>query len=69
MKNSIFEDLFVLELANNHWGDIERGKKIINDFKILLNKRYSNWEKLNTISYMIKDIDIIIDKTDLCTMF
>ena len=27
MKNNIFEDLFVLELANNHWGDIERGKK------------------------------------------
>ena len=25
--DNIFEDLFVLELANNHWGDIERGKK------------------------------------------
>lgn len=39
-------------------------KKIINDFKILLNKRYSNWEKLNTISYMIKDIDIIFEYFD-----
>lgn len=28
----IFENLFVLEAANNHWGDIERGKKIIHDF-------------------------------------
>jgi len=27
-----FENLFVLELANNHWGDIERGIKIIRDF-------------------------------------
>lgn len=27
-----FENLFVLELANNHWGDLERGLKIIRDF-------------------------------------
>ena len=26
--NSIFEDLFVLEIANNHWGSVERGKKL-----------------------------------------
>lgn len=32
MSNNIFEDLFVLELANNHWGKLERGLKIINDF-------------------------------------
>ena len=29
MKNNIFEDLFVLELANNHWGDVERGKSLL----------------------------------------
>jgi len=28
----LFENLFVLELANNHWGDIARGIKIIRDF-------------------------------------
>lgn len=28
----LFEDLFVLELANNHRGNIERGKKIIAEF-------------------------------------
>ena len=27
--NEIFENLFVLELANNHWGSVERGLKII----------------------------------------
>jgi sialic acid synthase SpsE len=27
-----FENLFVLELANNHWGDLGRGLKIIRDF-------------------------------------
>lgn len=32
MKPSPFNDLFVLELANNHWGKIERGLKIIADF-------------------------------------
>ena len=29
---AIFEDLFVLELANNHWGKLSRGVKIIDDF-------------------------------------
>jgi N-acetylneuraminate synthase len=32
MHASIFEDLFVLELANNHWGKLERGLKIIIDY-------------------------------------
>ena len=29
---SIFNDLFVLELANNHWGKLDRGLKIVSDF-------------------------------------
>lgn len=32
MNSNIFENLFVLELANNHWGQIERGKRIIREF-------------------------------------
>lgn len=32
MSVGIFENLFVLELANNHWGSLNRGIKIINDF-------------------------------------
>jgi N-acetylneuraminate synthase len=32
MQASIFDDLFVLELANNHWGKLDRGLKIIRDF-------------------------------------
>ena len=27
----LFENLFVLEMANNHWGRLERGLKIIRD--------------------------------------
>ena len=30
--SSIFHDLFVLEMANNHWGKLERGLKIIAEF-------------------------------------
>ena len=32
MRSDIFENLFVLELANNHWGKVERGLKIVDDF-------------------------------------
>lgn len=32
MKDKIFDNLFVLELANNHWGSLDRGFKIIDDY-------------------------------------
>ncbi len=32
INRDIFEDLFVLELANNHWGDVNRGLRIIHEF-------------------------------------
>jgi N-acetylneuraminate synthase len=32
MRASVFHNLFVLELANNHWGRLGRGQKIIRDF-------------------------------------
>ena len=31
-ENQIFSNLFVLEIANNHWGSLERGIKIINTY-------------------------------------
>lgn len=31
IDRDIFEDLFVLEIANNHWGRLDRGLKIIAD--------------------------------------
>lgn len=30
--NEIFHNLFVLELANNHWGSLTRGKQIVKEF-------------------------------------
>ncbi|MCU0666206.1 MAG: N-acetylneuraminate synthase family protein [Candidatus Omnitrophica bacterium] len=40
MNRDIFEDLFVLEIANNHWGSLERGLKIITDYGRLV--RFNN---------------------------
>ena len=37
MEN-IFKDLFVLELANNHWGSLERGKEIVKQFSKVVKK-------------------------------
>ena len=39
-KNNIFHNLFVLELANNHLGKLDRGLKIINDFSRVV--RFNN---------------------------
>ena len=37
---NLFENLFVLEAANNHWGDLARGKEIIQQFATIV--RYNN---------------------------
>lgn len=58
MKNNIFEDLFVLELANNHWGDVERGKKIITDFSRIV--RFNNIKA--AIKLQFRDVDHFIHK-------
>jgi N-acetylneuraminate synthase len=57
-SNAIFENLFILELANNHWGSVSRGKKII--------KQFSKVVKENNIKAAIKlqfrDVDNFIHK-------
>ena len=56
--NQIFENLFVLEMANNHWGSVSRGKKII--------KEFSRVVKDNNVKASIKlqfrDVDSFIHK-------
>ena len=32
INRNIFDELFVLELANNHWGSLERGLQIVREF-------------------------------------
>ncbi len=40
IDRDIFEDLFVLELANNHWGKLDRGLKMVNAFSQVV--RFNN---------------------------
>ena len=58
MNNEIFNDLFVLELANNHWGNLERGKKIIEDFSRII--RFNNIKA--AIKLQFRDVDNFIHK-------
>ena len=58
MKDNIFEDLFVLELANNHWGNLERGQKIISDFSRIV--RFNNIKA--AIKLQFRDVDNFIHK-------
>jgi N-acetylneuraminate synthase len=52
----LFENLFVLELANNHWGSVERGLKIINDHARVV--RYNNVKA--AIKLQFRDVDEFI---------
>ncbi|MFH1899668.1 MAG: N-acetylneuraminate synthase family protein [Patescibacteria group bacterium] len=56
--NNIFEDLFVLEIANNHWGSVERGIKIINDYGKIV--RFNNVKA--AIKFQFRDVDEFIHK-------
>ena len=53
IDKDIFEDLFVLEMANNHLGDVERGLKIIGDFAQVV--RFNNVRA--TIKLQLRDVD------------
>lgn len=58
MNNKIFEDLFVLELANNHWGDLNRGKEIVRQFaKVVKENKIKAAIKLQ-----FRDVDSFIHK-------
>ena len=58
INRDIFEDLFVLELANNHWGDLNRGLRIIKEFGTVV--RYNNVRA--AIKLQFRDIDNFIHK-------
>jgi sialic acid synthase SpsE len=56
--NRIFEDLFVLELANNHWGRLDRGLRIVTDFSRIV--RFNNVRA--AIKLQLRDVDSFIHK-------
>jgi sialic acid synthase SpsE len=58
MKNKVFDNLFVLELANNHWGSLERGKQIVREFA-----RVVKDNKIKAaIKLQFRDVDNFIHK-------
>lgn len=58
MKHRIFEDLFVLEMANNHWGKFERGLKIVQDFGRVV--RFNDVKAAMKLQF--RDVDRFIHK-------
>ena len=52
----LFENLFVLELANNHWGKLARGLKIIHDHAMIV--RFNNVKA--AIKLQFRDVDEFI---------
>jgi len=56
--NKLFEDLFVMEIANNHWGSLERGYRLIDVFGKVA--RYNNVKA--AIKLQIRDVDNFIHK-------
>jgi N-acetylneuraminate synthase len=57
-KNEIFDELFVLELANNHLGRVERGLQIIHEHSRIV--RFNNARA--TIKLQFRDVDNFIHK-------
>jgi len=58
IDKDIFEDLFVLELANNHLGSVERGLKIIQEFSQVV--RFNNVRA--SIKLQFRDVERFIHK-------
>jgi N-acetylneuraminate synthase len=55
-SNDIFDELFVLELANNHLGDVQRGLKIIGNYAQVV--RFNNVRA--AIKLQLRDVDSFI---------
>lgn len=52
----LFENFFVLEMANNHWGSVERGLKLIRDHGTIV--RFNNIKA--SIKLQFRDVDEFI---------
>jgi sialic acid synthase SpsE len=58
VNRDIFEDLFVLEVANNHWGSVDRGLKIITAYSRIV--RFNNVRA--AIKLQFRDVDRFIHR-------
>ena len=57
MANPIPDDLFVFEIANNHMGDVNHGRRIIRDFSAVA-KEFANFRFAFKLQY--RDLDTFI---------
>jgi N-acetylneuraminate synthase len=55
---NVFDELFVLEMANNHWGRLDRGLKIVKDFAQVV--RFNNVRA--AIKLQFRDVDNFIHR-------
>jgi len=58
MNHIIFEDLFVLEMANNHYGSLERALKIVREYSRIV--RFNNVRA--AIKFQLRDVENFIHK-------
>ncbi len=58
INRNIFDELFVLELANNHWGSVDRGIQIIREFSRVA--RYNSVRA--AIKLQLRDVGHFIHK-------
>ena len=58
INRDIFDELFVLELANNHWGDVDRGLRIIKEFSTVV--RYNDVRA--AIKLQFRDVDQFVHR-------
>jgi N-acetylneuraminate synthase len=58
IDRDIFEDLFVLEMANNHWGSVERGLRIVSSFAQVV--RFNNVRA--AIKLQFRDVDSFVHR-------
>jgi len=58
INRDIFDELFVLELANNHWGDVNRGLRIVKEFSTVV--RYNDVRA--AIKLQFRDLDTFVHK-------
>jgi N-acetylneuraminate synthase len=58
IDKDIFEDLFVLEMANNHLGSVERGLRIIHEFSQVV--RFNNVRA--SIKLQFRDVENFVHK-------
>src|SRR5215471_1458939 len=58
LSTEIFEEIFVLELANNHLGDVQRGLKIISTYAQVV--RFNNVRA--AIKLQIRDVDNFVHR-------